>query len=161
MPSTPLKESKQRGDRWRAAMVREQTELDAAVALAPNEFTKTVDRSLLQYFDRRAADRAQEWKEEEEEEREREANARLAVHLGPELLAEIRNGAEGRLADLRELVDQTNTELRIDPEALDPGVMPDAVEPMIGETAVTTSPLFNTGDGFVENTRRLKARKSY
>lgn len=33
LPSTPLKETEKRGDRWQAAFGREQTEIDAALAL--------------------------------------------------------------------------------------------------------------------------------
>ncbi len=78
-----------RGDRWVSAMGREQTELDAAVALAPDQFAEVVEDSLLQYFDTSLASRASAICAD----LEARANARLAEQVGPELLDDIRTDA--------------------------------------------------------------------
>jgi len=74
LPSTPLKATEKRAEAWINAIGREQTELDAAVALQPEEFAAMVEASLLQYYDHDVAMRAREARAE----LEKEANERLA-----------------------------------------------------------------------------------
>ncbi len=76
LPSTPLKETERRASRWQEAMGRDQTELDAAVALVPDRFAAVIEASLRQYFDDQARTRAYLARAE----LEAEANARLAEH---------------------------------------------------------------------------------
>ena len=42
LPSTPLKEGERRGDHWREIWGREQTEIDAAIALEPEKLVQIV-----------------------------------------------------------------------------------------------------------------------
>jgi hypothetical protein len=157
LPETPLKETEKRGERWISAMGWQQTELDAAVALAPGKLVSVVDRSLLQYWDHGVADRAAEAKDALES----EANARLADQLGDEFLEELRARAEAKLEDLDTLADEINAELAIDPESIDGFDMPEVVEVLIGETDCANEPLFDSDVDWSESTRRLKARKDY
>lgn len=156
LPSTPLKETERRGDRWREAMGREQTELDAAVALVPDQFAAVVEASLAQYHDAEVESRAF-WASRELEER---ANARLAEQLGPEVMGEIRASAQGRLEELGELARQVNEALHFDPEAI--GIeLPEAPNVVIGETTEHGLPLFDSANDWGEATRRLIGRKQY
>jgi hypothetical protein len=156
LPSTPLKDTEKRGDRWLAAMGREQTELDSAVALRPRDFAETVERSLLQYYDTSLANRAAEKRRE----LEAAANERLADTLGEERLAEIRQAAEAKLDDLESLVEQVNQALAFDPA--EAGVeIPDEPEVLVGDTACRDDPLLDTDGDWVEQTRRLIQRKRY
>ena len=51
LPSTPLKESERRGDRWRAVMGWEQTEIDALAALRPRELRQIAEKAVAPFFD--------------------------------------------------------------------------------------------------------------
>jgi hypothetical protein len=156
LPESVIKDSEKRAGAWKAAMQWEQTEIDAAVSLAPDAFAKVVENSLLQYFDKSLANRAAEAKRE----LEAAANARLADTLGEDRLAEIRTAAEAKLEDLESLVEQVNDALAFDPA--EAGVeIPDEPEVLIGSTACRTDPLLDTAGDWVEQTRRLIARKRY
>ena len=155
LPSTPMKETEQRADRWKAATDREQTELDAAVALAGDELVKVVRKSIRKYWDPRIEERARE----ERARLEAEANARLADQLGPETLARIREMGEQALAGLQDEVAAINEQLTVDTTGID---MPDDPEPLDAELpAITEPPLFDSSWDWAEGTARLKARKSY
>ena len=156
LPSTPLKETERRADRWREAMGQEQTELDAAVALVPDQFAAVVEASLQQYFDDQARTRASLTKTELEE----EANARLAEQLGPQVLDQIRASAQDRLTDLEEMASQFNEALAFDPEAA--GIrLPEPPGVILGETNEHGLPLFDSANDWAEATRRLIGRKRY
>ena len=51
LPSTPLKETEKRADKWRARMGHEQTEIDALAALRPEELTRIALDALKPFFD--------------------------------------------------------------------------------------------------------------
>jgi hypothetical protein len=51
LPSTPLKETEKRADRWRAAMGREQTEVDALATLRPGDLTRIVTEAIAPFYD--------------------------------------------------------------------------------------------------------------
>jgi hypothetical protein len=68
--------------------------------------------------------------------------------------------SQAELDNLQEVMDELNEEMSIDPAEV--GVeVPDAPEVMWGEVNGLQSPLFDTADGYVENTQRLKARKEF
>jgi len=156
LPSTPLKETERRADRWVAAMGWEQTELDAAVALSPNELADAIDDSLLQYYDdslyMRDLNRRHRLLDE--------ANANLKAHLGQERLDAIRTEAESKFDELQDLVDQVNDALRINPRAV--GIeMPETPEVEIGDTACRYPPLIDPTMDWAEATGNLIKRKKY
>src|SRR4051794_22541041 len=51
LPSTPLKTTEKRADKWRARMKHEQTEIDALGALRPEELTRIALDALKPFFD--------------------------------------------------------------------------------------------------------------
>jgi hypothetical protein len=51
LPSTPLKETEKRADRWREKMDMEQTEIDALATLRPDVLTDIVTLALTPYWD--------------------------------------------------------------------------------------------------------------
>ena len=156
LPESVIKDSEKRAGAWKAAMQWEQTEIDAAVSLAPDAFAKVVENSLLQYFDKSLANRAAETKRA----LEAAANERLADTLGEERLAEIRTAAEAKLEDLESLVDEVNAALAFDPAEAGVEIPPEP-EVLIGATACRNDPLLDTAGDWVEQTRRLIARKKY
>lgn len=155
LPSTPLKDTERRASKWQAAMGREQTELDAAVALVPDAFAHVVDDSLKQYFDEDLNRREREERQELEE----VANARLADHLSDETMVSIRAAAAAKLEELQELVDQVNDALRVDTRELDIELMTPVVR--YGDTHDEVVPLFDSANDWTQATLRLIERKSY
>jgi hypothetical protein len=51
LPSTPLKASERRGDKWRAHWDHEQTEIDALAALRPDELREIAERAIEPFYD--------------------------------------------------------------------------------------------------------------
>ena len=51
LPSTPLKETEKRADNWKAKTGREQTELDALIALAPGALRRFALEAIEPFFD--------------------------------------------------------------------------------------------------------------
>ena len=155
LPSTPLKETEKRGDRWTAAMGVEQTEVDALAALRPELLDQIVRRAISPYFDtsleRRVRDARNEWLEE--------AQGRLEEQLDQEELDRIRNEAGVKLEQLRDEIDAINDALHIDigsislPEIVVPG-------PELNGSG-NGNPLIDSGWSWVEQTTRLKESKSY
>ena len=155
LPSTPLKETEKRGDRWTAAMGVEQTEVDALAALRPELLDQIVRQAISPYFDtsleRRVREARNEWLEE--------AQGRLAEQLDQVELDRIRTEAGVKLEQLRDEIDAINDALHIDigsislPEIVVPG-------PELNGSG-NGSPLIDSDWSWVEQTTRLKESKSY
>lgn len=64
LPSTPLKPTELRADKWRQAFGHEQTEIDALATLQPDLLRQIVEESLALYFDTTLADRVERAKAE-------------------------------------------------------------------------------------------------
>lgn len=156
LPSTPLKATEKRADKWLAAMEREQTELDAAIALVPREFAKAVADSLSQYHDHSIARQAVELRSE----LEAEANRDLERNLGADVLAKLRTEAQSKLDQLDELVNAINESLSFSPGELG-YLATKQPETLIGETNEQVLPLFDSSQDFATASRRLIARKQY
>jgi hypothetical protein len=109
LPSTPLKETEKRADKWRAAFDVEQTEIDALATLRPDVLREIVDRAFDPYFDRtleeRVSDAEDEWLAA--------AQAAMAEQVDDDLLSDLRDQAVGRLDELREEIDRINSQLRL------------------------------------------------
>jgi hypothetical protein len=99
LPSTPLKETEQRSDKWREAMNHEQTEIDALAALDPEELTRNAREAIKPFYDSTLAYRtveAQEaWQDEAQELAEAQegyaAARELSVNSLPLSLRQSRN----------------------------------------------------------------------
>jgi hypothetical protein len=151
LPSTPLKETERRGDRWREVMGREQTEIDALAALRPGVLRDIAEAAVEPFFDYSLGDRAGEahyqW--------HTEAIARLEGHPDYQAVcAEIEEALEAvdaAVKHLGEVQQQGVARLRVvlpKPEIIEPEI--DAVAP---------PPLFTTDDDFVTATTRLVNHK--
>lgn len=155
LPSTPLKESERRGDRWRAAFGIEQTEIDALATLRPDLLkdllTDALDRFYDHTLDRRVEDAIREW--------ERQAQELLDASLDPEALATMRENVEPKLGELADLVTEINDALQVDT----PVELPvfEAPEPVERDYGLDDDPIADSDWDYPEQTRRLKARKAY
>jgi hypothetical protein len=154
LPSTPLKESELRGDKWRGIWGHEQTEIDAMIALYPGELARIVREAIAPFHDPTLNERLEEEKDQWVE----QANEWLSEH--PRYLE-----AQAELADAHErarhalgFLDDAQRRARAALEEIEPpaGIyVPEAELP--GNPPV---PLFTTDDDFVTATSRLREHQS-
>ena len=87
LPSTPLKETEKRADRWREAFGVEQTEIDALATLRPDVLREIVERAFDPYFDRdlkkRVALAKDEWAEEAQDALDEQIDRNTWKHCAP------------------------------------------------------------------------------
>ena len=155
LPSTPLKETEKRGDRWKAAFGIEQTEIDALATLRPNVLREIVEAAFDPYFDRGLEARVREAKTEWL----REAQEAINAQIDPAVLAGLREEAAGRLAELESVIADINGQLSL---AADRFTLP-AIEiprPEIDEDTPRQA-LVSFEHDWVTATRALIQRKSY
>jgi len=155
LPSTPLKATELRADRWQSAMGWDQTELDAAVAMVPRKFASVVGDALSEYIDWSVESDASELRSE----LIADANRRLGESLDDHIEA-IRETVTEKLDQLETLASDINESLSIDLSALAID-LPSDIEVLTGEPEPISEPLIDTDDCWIDNTLRLKARKEY
>jgi hypothetical protein len=156
LPSTPLKDTERRADRWMAAMAVQQTEIDALAALNPRLLRKIVRRALDPFFDSTLEERVAEAREAWFEEAQRMVDDQLDAGQ----LAEIREQASGKLSDLREEIEAVNEALRVSvPDVIE---FPEIVipEPEL-DGASNGLPLIDSTWAWGEQSAALKASKAY
>jgi hypothetical protein len=155
LPSTPLKETERRADRWRDAFGVEQTEIDALATLRPDTLREIVDRAFDPYFDRTLAQRVLDAKAEWLV----AAQAEMSDQIDGTILADLREQMENRLEELREKIETINEQLRL---ASDGITLPDieVPEPDI-EVESERQALVTLDQDWIAATRALVKHKSY
>jgi hypothetical protein len=124
LPSTPLKTTEQRADRWREAFGVEQTEIDALATLQPEVLREILERAFDPYWDHTLEDRVEAAKEAWDE----EAAEAIRSQIDQERLGAIREEAAEKLTELQDAFDNINEQLRLagDHFALPPIEVPQA-----------------------------------
>ena len=155
LPSTPLKETEKRADRWREAFGVEQTEIDALATLQPDVLREIVEAAFDPYFDRTLEDRVAE----AEAEWLAEAQSAINEQMDPAVLTALRTEAAERLAELESVIADINERLRL---AADRFTLPviKVPGPEIDEDAPRQA-LVSFDDNWMAATRALIARKQY
>jgi len=130
LPSTPLKETEKRADRWREEWGIEQTEIDALATLRPNVLRQITEDAFVPYFDDTLADRVEAaevaWMEQ--------AQAAIDAQVNPATLAAVREEATAKLAELRSVIDDLNERMDLATDGFDlPEI--DVPQPEIDEDA--------------------------
>ena len=156
LPSTPLKETEKRADRWREAFGIEQTEIDALATLRPDVLREIVERAFDPYVDRGLEERVALAKDEWEE----QAEEALHEQIDQEHLEALRTEAAGRLAELEDLIADINAQLRM--AAGDHFTLPaiEVPQPEVDEDAPRQA-LVSLDQDWAEATRALIKRKAY
>jgi hypothetical protein len=158
LPSTPLKETERRADRWQREMGTAQTEIDALAALQPDLLRRMANSAVRPFFDtsleRRVAEAKQDWLER--------ARAAFDAQLDQEQLGRIRADMEAKLGDLRAEVDAINQALQVEvgedaADALPPIVVPEADITVQADGL----PLIDSTWDFAAQSRRLIDAKAY
>jgi hypothetical protein len=156
LPSTPLKETEKRADRWREAFGVEQTEIDALATLQPNRLREIVEQAFEPYFDNtletRVTDAEQQWLERAQE--------AIDEQVDPAILDGLREEAAARLSELASAIEEINERLRL--SVGDRFRLPviEVPTPEIDEN-LSRQALVAFGDSWAKATRALIARKSY
>jgi len=161
LPSTPLKETERRGDRWRAAMGREQTEIDALAALDPAALVTIAREAIAPFFDAtlaaRHAARERAWREAAEQwlddwRAADDGSLDFRLYGAWSAFSEAHDAYEATLRDAEATLDRAYQE-----DESRPG-RPEPVEVEID--AAAPDPLFSTADDYATASRKLIARKS-
>ncbi len=158
LPSTPLKETERRAEKWREAFGIEQTEIDAIATLQPHVLREIVVEAMKPYVDETLTRRVNlaeaEWREAAQE--------AVNDQVDAEMLDRLKAEAETKLQRLRQEIDAINKALRI---ACDGHVyLPDIEIPqaVIGdEKLARQASLVSSQWSWAEATRSLIARKAY
>ena len=156
LPSTPLKETEKRSDRWREAFGIEQTEIDALATLRPDVLAEILEAAFDPYVDYGLGERVAL----AEEEWQRQANEMLREQIDTEHLEALRTEAAGRLSELEDVLADINNRLRMaagDHFTLPPIVVP---QPEVDED-VPRQALVSFDQDWAEATRALIERKAY
>jgi len=158
LPSTPLKDTEKRADRWRTAMGVQQTEIDALAALRPDLLRRIALDAVAPFYDESLAGRVatarRAWLAE--------AQTELESQLDHEQVARIRASAAGKLAAMRAEIATINDALRIGTNDFDlPDLLIPAARPNDAQHRAAGKPLLDSAWSFVEQTRRLIDSKAY
>jgi hypothetical protein len=154
LPSTPLKDTEKRADKWRAALGVEQTEIDALATLMPDVLRKIARDALKPFYDHTLNGRVRRAKTEWLEENLRRVNEQIDNDARSRLL----RTAEPKLAELRREINELSDQLRLDTDDFD---FTEIVVPQAETQGLTPAPLFDSTWSFVEQIRALKQSKSY
>ena len=156
LPSTPLKASERRGDRWQQAMGVQQTEVDALATLQPGLLTSITRAAIAPFYDPTLDERvtAARWAWLDE------AQAVVDTRLNAEVLEAIRAEVADKIETVREQVDAVKDALRIDSSSFG---LPEMVVPEaeLNAEAVHGKPLLDSRWSFTEQCRALVASKAY
>jgi hypothetical protein len=158
LPSTPLKESERRADRWREAMGHEQTEIDAMIALQPRALRQIARDAIAPFYDPSLEGRTKEASEAWHEEAEERMRSHPAYQ---EALLRL----ESALDALRGSARETATDAVAAFEAIQRGIaeelaatilVPPVVLPEPNyDVSCAPRPLFTCDEEYVTATRRL------
>jgi hypothetical protein len=157
LPSTPLKETERRADKWREAFGVEQTEIDALATLRPRVLDEIVTAAIAPYFDASLAARVSEARREWQS----RAQESLDGQIDGDALAAIRERAADSLAELAAEIDSINRQLRMTTDDL--VELPAAVipKPEVDEERARQASLISSAWSWAKATRALIARKGY
>lgn len=155
LPSTPLKDTEKRGDRWREAMGTEQTEIDALASLRPELLRNLAHEAIGPFYDASLSTRVwtaySTWREE--------AQSIVDSAMDWNQRAQLVENAEAKLAELRAEIDAINAAASVDADRFDlPPIVVPAAE-LSGDS--NRVPLIDSQWSFVEQTRALIESKAY
>ena len=166
LPSTPLKDTEKRADKWREAFGHEQTEIDALATLQPRVLQGIVERALAPYYDRtldqRIAEAREAWKRRAQRAVEKRVSglelARLEEAAGA-IQASLKAEIDAATGEADEQLSAINEQL----QGMVRGVrLPAPTLPEVElEERAWQATLVSSAWSWADQTRALKARKSY
>jgi hypothetical protein len=166
LPSTPLKDTEKRADRWKAEFGVEQTEVDALATLRPAELRRVVEQGLAPYVDITLQSRIERAKSEWRD----RAQAVIDEHVDSEALEEIEGNIEVLKEDAAERIagikEEIADRIALENERLQEMVggirLPEATLPEVELPEKPPGAVLVSSDwGWADQTRALKAHKTY
>ena len=155
LPSTPLKDTERRADRWSAKMGVDQTEIDSIAAMRPDVLQQMARDAVAPFYDdtlaRRVRATASQWQEA--------AQQAINEQSGGEQLDQLRIDAATRLDELRDRINEILDEVHIDVDQFDLPEIPEL--PTAELDGDRPDPLLDSRWDFAEQCRRLIASKAY
>jgi hypothetical protein len=155
LPSSPLKDTEKRADKWFKAMGVEQTEIDALATLQPDLLVDIAVNAITPFhddtLDRRVRQAMQDWR----------GLAQQAIdEQSGDDIEQLREDAAAALDEKRAEIEQILNTVRVDPDEFDlpEPVIPEAVLDPELQSAV---PLCNSRWAFRQQCMRLIASKRY
>jgi hypothetical protein len=156
LPSTPLKETERRADKWKTVMGREQTEVDALIALRPAELTRIAEGAVRPFFDPSLAERADEAREAWEQAVAEHLDGWDEFQAAVAAIREARDFASHAVQKVEEAQKRAEAILEAIPE-----VVPDLVAPEPRLPDTDRQPLFSTDYDDLTAVQRLTAYRAY
>jgi hypothetical protein len=156
LPSTPLKDTEKRADRWREAFGIEQTEIDALATLQPNVLAQIIEDAFEPYWDATLEARVEAAKAKWH----KRAVKALVKQIDRDTLEDLRAEAADKLAELRDAIEDINNRLRLaagDHITLPPVEVPEAEV----DEDTPRQALIAFDDDWVSATRKLIRHKGY
>jgi hypothetical protein len=154
LPSTPLKLTEKRADRWREHWGHEQTEIDALAALMPDEFDRIARAALAPFhdptLDQRNDARVERWRRAAQQRLDSDphaAAARLRIEQAHKALQRATTSFNSEVASAINTLPNIIPPYRFAPR-----------QPHLGGAA--PEPLFTTRDDYAAATRKLIASKT-
>lgn len=158
LPSEPLKETERRGNKWRDAWGRDQTEIDALIEMHPDALVEMIEDAVVPFYDSTLASRV----DKAGEAWEAEARVRLDAVFDGSVLepfeAEAVAVVERAKADLREIDQRAKATISGLEVELPP--IPDLPEPDADGIA-DDLPLIDSDWSWIEQTKALIDHKRY
>ncbi len=157
LPSTPLKDTERRADKWMQATGVEQTEIDALAALQPELLQRIAEESIAPFYDDTLHDRVRQARREWQERAQRVLDERAGEHL-----EELRADAAERLAEKRDEIQRILDSVRVNPDELE-FELPSAEVPqaVIDHEMLPDTALCDSAWDFTDQCDRLIASKNY
>jgi hypothetical protein len=156
LPSTPLKDTEKRADRWQAAMGVAQTEIDALAALQPQLLERITREAVSPYFDATLAARVRS----AEAEWEQAAQQTLDSAVDSEHMERLRAETAVLLTEKRDEIQQLLEMVRVNPAELGVKLPPTPPLPE-ADLSPTRPPLCSSQWNFTDQCHALIASKNY
>jgi hypothetical protein len=154
LPSTPLKQTERRADKWRAAMGHEQTEIDALLALDPDALHSIALEAVEPFYDRTLDERVKR----AEEQWRVAADRALRDHYSYE---QAESAVSHALVNLQHAAHAFQNAQEAARHMLEAVQAPSIDEPEPELTAAASEPLFDTSSDFVTASTRLIKHKAF
>ena len=158
LPDTPLSEDEKRAGKWKQRFGREQTEIDAMIALHPGEIEKIARKAIEPFYDptlqRRHFEAWNQWQRDADQILDESAEYQREVELLHERQTEARNIIRDAISSLNEYqfaATERIEALRLTFDEFDP--------PDVEMDAEAPQPLFDSRDDWLEQTSRLRDRR--
>lgn len=155
LPSTPLKPTERRADRWLGAMGVEQTEIDALAALNPELLRRIATDAVLPFVDdtleARTNEAVDDWEQDAQEIVNQQVNGAM--------LDQLRVQAEDKLDELRAEIQAINSSIRLHTDDIHLLPSIDLPDPVV--FLPDDPPLVDSRWSFVAQTASLIESKNY